>query len=252
VIRRGLLAEPLRSACIARSVVDDEAERAAGLGRHHLTNLHDLIPRSPTWLELACHPVAVGMAASALGWNIALHHTQLVVAPPAPAGAGRGGYGWHQDNNRMNVDIDAPAPHPMISLKLGWFLSDATEDAMANLCVVPGSQVRARPSVPIGGQPDGAIELYGSIGDVVMFDRRIWHAASVNGSETVRRMAFMGYSHRWLRPKSAIDPSLAPEGDPVVAQLLGASPSGANGRYEPSEADVPLRALLLEAGLDVP
>jgi len=203
-------------------------------------------------LELACHPVAVGMAASALGWNIALHHTQLVVAPPAPAGAGRGGYGWHQDNNRMNVDIDAPAPHPMISLKLGWFLSDATEDAMANLCVVPGSQVRARPSVPIGGQPDGAIELYGSIGDVVMFDRRIWHAASVNGSETVRRMAFMGYSHRWLRPKSAIDPSLAPEGDPVVAQLLGASPSGANGRYEPSEADVPLRALLLEAGLDVP
>jgi ectoine hydroxylase len=34
--------------------------------------------------------------------------------------------------------------------------------------------------------------------------------------------------------------------DPVRRQLLGSAPSGANGFFDPSDADVPLRAWIAE------
>jgi ectoine hydroxylase-related dioxygenase (phytanoyl-CoA dioxygenase family) len=114
---------------------------------------------------------------------------------------------------------------------------------MGNLCVVPGSHLRARPALDLFAAPDGAIEITAAAGDAIVFDRRLWHAASTNRSDTTRVFLTYGYSYRWLRPKSAMNvDGLLAQCDPIRRQLLGTSPSGANGYFDPADGDVPLRA----------
>lgn len=159
--------------------------------------------------------------------------------PDAPAGA----YAWHQDNNRMNLDFETPPPHPRVSVKVGYFLTDLPRAGMGNLSVVPGSHQWGRPDHGLLDTPDGAVEVTAGAGDAIVFDRRLWHAASTNRSGVTRVFVTYGYAYRWLRPKSAMDvASLSEACDPIRRQLLGAAPSGANGYFDPTDDDVPLRA----------
>ena len=49
-----------------------------------------------------------------------------------------------------------------------------------------------------------AIPILAKSGDVVLFDRRIWHSASVNTNQYDRIVLFYGYSYRWLKPRDNI------------------------------------------------
>lgn len=226
----------------------DAASRAEpGVGPHHVLNRHDLVAEDPAFLDLVDHPLAVDAAWRTLGWNVQLHHTQLVVTPPAPSGARAGAYGWHRDNNRMNRELGVD-DQPRVSVKLAWFLTDLPEPGMGNLCVVPGSHRTRRRDLPEpDADPAGGIEVTARAGDALLFDRRIWHAASTNVSQATRVVLFYGYSFRWVRPKSAMDPAvvLPLADDPIRRQLLGACTT-ANGCYDPLDDDVPLRAWIRE------
>lgn len=231
--------------CEVATVADGAFRAEPSVGPFHALNQHDLIGRHDEYLELIDLPTTFPKVWGVLGWHIQVFHTQLLVTPPAHPGAGRGAYGWHQDNNRMNLDL-GPPPQPRISMKVGYFLSDLTEPGMGNLCVVPGSHLRGRPELAVGEQPDGAVEVTARAGDAVLFDRRLWHSASNNHSDVTRVFVTVGYSHRWLRAKSRIDPGLVPETtDPIRRQLLGAT-SSANAWFDPEEGDVPLRAWIRE------
>jgi hypothetical protein len=231
---------------LAAAEREDAAFRGdAAVGPHHVLNLHDLIVRDDAWLGMVDWPAMFPRVWDVLGWNIQLFHTQLLVTPPAPAGAGSGAYGWHQDNNRMNLDLET-TPQPRVSVKVGYFLTDLPEPGMGNLWVVPGSHRGGRPDVPIGDQPAGAVEVTAAAGDAILFDRRLWHAASTNTSERTRVFLTYGYSYRWLRPKSQMQHAdLFPRVDPIRRQLLGWCTS-ANGYFEPLDDDVPLRAWIGE------
>ena len=222
----------------------DAAYRAEpGVTPHHLLNLHDLIGRDPAFLELIDQPVALAKAWSVLGWNLQLFHTQLVVTPPAPAGAHGGAYAWHRDNNRMNRELGVD-DQPRVSAKVAYFLTDLPQEGMGNFCVVPGSHRQPRSTLPDPDEvPPGGIEVTAAAGDGLLFDRRLWHAASTNVSDQTRVVLFYGYAHRWVRPKSAMAPDelLPLTDDPIRRQLLGAC-SSANGYYDPQDDDVPLRA----------
>jgi ectoine hydroxylase len=229
-----------RLLALARAQDENYRERP-GVTPYHTLNAHDLIALDEAWLELVDLPSTFPKVVELLGWNIQVFHTQLLVTPPAPPGAHAGAYGWHQDNNRMNLDLDC-SPQPRISLKVGYFLTDVTHAGMANLCVVPGSHQRGRPDLGFGEQPEGAEELIAAAGDAVVFDRRLWHAASTNTSDTTRVFVTVGYAHRWVRPKSAMQHAdLVERVDPVRRQLLGWS-SSPNGWFDPTDDDVPLRA----------
>ena len=84
-------------------------------------------------------------------------------------------------------------------------------------------------------------------GDVVFFDRRLWHARSPNHSPIVRKVLYYGYAYRWLRTKDnmTIPPEIMAGSDPVRRQLLGDG-INCNGFFSPTDADVPLKAWLQE------
>jgi hypothetical protein len=241
VIRSALGPGPIAALRAAADTTDLEYRREPGIGPYHVCNQHDLIGRDPVYLDLVDLPTTFPKVFGILGWHIQCFHTQLIVTPTAPAGAVTGAYGWHQDNNRMNLDLDA-AIQPRVSVKVGYFLTDLPAGGMGNLCVVPGSHLAGRPALPFGEQPPGAVELTAAAGDAIIFDRRLWHSASTNHSPQTRVLVTVGYSHRWLRPKSAMD--LGPLRDslpPIRRQLLGATTSP-NAWFDPTDDDVPLRA----------
>jgi ectoine hydroxylase-related dioxygenase (phytanoyl-CoA dioxygenase family) len=245
---RGALDDQSLAALRGAAAAHDAAfRREPGVTGYHVLNLHDLIGREPVFLELVDRPEVFPKVFGVLGWNIQCFHTQLVVTPPSHPDAPPGGYAWHQDNNRMNLDFETPPPHPRVSLKVGYFVTDVSREHMANLCVVPGSHRRGRPGLDLFEPPEGARQVTAAAGDAIVFDRRLWHAASTNRSDSTRVFVTYGYSYRWLRPKSAMHlAALLDACDPIRRQLLGASPSGANGYFEPTDDDVPLRAWIRE------
>lgn len=219
---------------------DAEFHAVPERSRYAHLNQHDLAGCAPEYLDLLDWPTTFPKVFGLLGWNIQLFHTQLVVTPPGPPDAPAGGYAFHRDNNRMNVDFEGEVVHPRVSLKVAYFLTDLPEPGMGNFCVVPGSHRVTTPD------PNAAVEITARAGDALLFDRRLWHSASSNHSDTTRMVLFYGYSYRWLRPKSAMDlPNLVEACGPIRRQLLGAATS-ANGYFDPTDHDVPLRTWIAD------
>ncbi len=218
----------------------------AGTSRYAHLNQHDLLGRAPEYLDLIDWPTTFPKVFGVLGWNIQLFHTQLVVTPPGHPDAPVGGYAFHQDNNRMNLDFEGDVVHPRVSVKVAYFLTDLPDAGMGNFCVVPGSHRVESSETADATETTDAIEITARAGDALLFDRRLWHSASSNHSNTTRIVVFYGYSYRWLRPKSAMDlPHLVEQCDPIRRQLLGAA-TGANGYFDPTDEDVPLRSWIAD------
>lgn len=208
-------------------------------------NIHDLIGLDDRFLDLIDWPTTFPKVFGILGWHIQLFHTQLVEIPPGSEGQADQRQ-WHQDNNRMYLDFGEGVTHPRVSMKVGYFLSDASAPGRGNLCVVPGSHRSQNPSRDADGNLTGGIEVLADAGDAVLFDRRTWHSASGNKWDRPRRIMFYGYSYRWLRPKSSMHhPNLLERVDPIRRQLLGWT-TNANAYFAPSPEDVPLKAWIAE------
>ena len=89
------------------------------------------------------------------------------------------------------------------------------------------------------------------LGDVVLFDRRLYHGRADNYSDITRRCLFIGWTYRWIAPHE--DRILTPEHPwwheltPIQQQLLGA---GKNSLSFWGIGDTyPLREYLRERGL---
>ena len=229
--------------------LDAEYRPLRGLGPTQPLNHLDCIGYDDAFLQLLEWPKTIARVIDILGWHIQLYHSHLIVTPPLPPDHEPTSprLHWHQDSGRLNLDLET-RPRPRVSLKVGFFLTDASEPDRGNFHIVPGSHLRNTLEFPEDGaeHPD-ATPVCVSAGDAVFFDRRLWHAAGRNRSEVTRKVIFFGYSYRWLRPRDdmTVDRYLA-DADPIRRQLLGASPTGGFGYTSPSDEDVPLRAWLVE------
>ena len=234
----------------AAARIDGEWRQRRGLKPHQPLNLLDAIGKDAAFLELLDLPHTFMRVVDILGWHIQLYHSHLIVTPPLPAGhqPRRRRLGWHQDSGRLNLELEG-APRPRVSLKVGFFFSDASVPDRGNFHVVPGSHRRNQLDLPTDENADHpqAKPVCVGAGDAVFFDRRLWHAAGRNRSDVTRQVLFLGYSYRWLRPRD--DMTVAhylPDADPIRRQLLGESPSGGFGYTSPATEDVPLKAWLIE------
>lgn len=210
------------------------------------------------FLDLVDHPTTLPKVWGILGWNIYLYHAHMHVKPPAASDAqeGDGWLEWHQDSGRVNIEMETH-PRPRLSLKVAYFLTDVSEPGRGNFYIRPGSHYSdvPLPEVEISRDPleksassipDDAIPVCVEPGTAVLFDRRLWHSRSPNTSQITRKALFYGYGYRWIRQKDDMTVEhLYERCDPIRQQLLGAAVKN-NGRYVPTDEDVPLRGWLIE------
>lgn len=226
------------------------AWRCEGHGPHESLFFPNFVWRDPAFTDLVDWPKTFPKVWGILGWNIYLYHCHLGVNPPLAADADRTKktLGWHQDSGRVNLEMESH-PRPRLSLKIGFFLTDMTEPSRGNFWIIPRSHVQDALPMPGNGidDPEGAMPVCVPAGAAVFFDRRLWHAGSPNHSTLTRKVLFYGYGYRWIRTKDdmTIPRELLERSDPIRRQILGDGVN-CNGRYTPTDADVPLRVWLRE------
>jgi len=232
--------------------VHAEEAAAGNAGPDGSVHVLEVIDRDRLLADLLVTPTVLALVSSALGWNIHAYHSHIDVHPPLPA-APSPSWRWHQDGGRQNLEIEACSPRPRLSVKVAWFLSDASRPGRGNMLVIPGSHRRnvlPRPERPELGfaEPAGHVPVLAAPGTACVFDRRIWHGRSANLSALTRKAVFTAYTYRWIRPRHEHTPALYPGLDPVQRQLLGGAESQL-GYWFPSDVDAPLRAWMRERGL---
>ena len=223
----------------------DGRERTPTFGRERLLSFSNILPEDPAFVDLLDWPRVFPKVWGILGWNIYCYHTHLdfspvLSAPPANPVA------WHQDSMRVNEEIEC-TPRPRLSLKIGYYLTDVSGADWGNTLLLPGSHVQDELDTPNDGiaSPAGAIPLRVQAGAALILDRRLWHSRSPNFGPHTRKVVWIGYAYRWLRPKDEMTVSgLLESADPIRRQLLGRG--SANSAYDPEDADVPLRTWLAD------
>ena len=229
--------------------IDAHYRPEMGKAPHEALNLLDFVGKDEIFLQLLDWPQTFPKVWGILGWHIQLYHSHMIVTPPLVEAdrAVKKRLGWHQDSGRLNLDLEGD-PRPRVSLKVAFFLTDASEPRSGNLSVVPGSHLHNKLVLPDDGvsDPEGPTPVRVGAGSAVFFDRRLWHSGGRNFSEVTRKVLFYGYSYRWLRPRDDMTVEhFMDRCDPIRRQLLGASASG-HGYTSPSDEDVPLRDWIRE------
>lgn len=232
---------------LAEAVDRIDARERSPEHRGKLLSVPDIIHEDPAFVDLLDWPATFPKVWGILGWNIYLYHSHLDVTPPADEAALKWRVAWHQDSMRVNDEIETH-PRPRLSLKVGFYLTDVSQPGRGNTLVLPGSHLHDEIDCPADGvtNPDGAEPVCVRPGAALLLDRRLWHSRSPNLWDQTRKVVWLGYSYRWLRPKDQMTVAhLLPRLDPVRRQLLGDGLS-ANGAYDPTDEDVPLRSWLRE------
>ena len=219
---------------------------ASALLRPH-GSLHQLstIAACPGLAPLVSHPGVLGLVTDILGWNVHVYHSHLDVHPP-------------ECGHRAVPIRVAPRRRPA---------EPRTGDRSASTAVGQSGRLalrrlRARMRQPQGdtGQshiqlhrraatarrprpdPPGTIEVLARPGDVVLFDRRLWHARLDNHSAITRKAVFFGYTYRRIRSRDHPPPD---DGRLSAAQrrLLGLLPDQSpDDAWRHSPEHVPLYA----------
>jgi ectoine hydroxylase-related dioxygenase (phytanoyl-CoA dioxygenase family) len=224
----------------------DARERSPSHGRDRLLSFANILPEDNGFVELIDCPRVFPKVWGLLGWNIYVYHTHLDVSPRVDDPPARP-VAWHQDSMRVNEEIECH-PRPRLSLKIGYYLTDVNGSDWGNTLLLPSSHFLDELDCPDDGvsTPPGAIPLRVPAGSALILDRRLWHSRSPNFGPHTRKVIWIGYAYRWLRPKDEQSVQhLFDRVDPIRRQLLGHF-SSATSAYDPTDEDVPLRGWLRE------
>lgn len=145
-----------------------------------------------------------------LGHNLRISFTSVIVNEPGNA---RGG--WHADwpfNQNNAGHIPAPYPDALFHLTSLWMITPFSQQNGGTL-VVPGSHrqltnpTHSDNGVEIDQEVPSEMNVTGPAGSVLLFDSRLWHAASPNLTDQPRVALAVRYAPWWLnlevlRPES--------------------------------------------------
>jgi ectoine hydroxylase len=262
------------------TAIDEVAARVRaekGLNANDPFAVRNALTQHAAFLDLIDHPRMLPLVVDAIGWNIQIRTTHLDYRPPYPAGLVPGELGtgagadhaagyknlvWHPDLAGPYL-FEAPSLDgrlPFMEVKVGYYLSDLRERNSGAVCLVPGSHRRTPQELRDMNHrvpEDQFIELNVPANTALLWRTQVWHCVTPNLSNTVRKVFYVGYHYRWLRPTDYIeqDRDLIARSSPVRRQLLGAldpagDPLGDDPSLEPSSRywliknweDVPLKA----------
>jgi hypothetical protein len=214
-------------------------------------NVADIFGKHDAFLELLDLPTVLPTVTELLGTNIWVNHSHFNANPATEAtdvSEFDNGYGWHRDGGAIHKDL--PWPPPLLTLKVGYYLTDLTEPGSGQTSFIRDSHKTGEKTPGPYDLPDSAFPMTVKGGTAVLFDRRLIHSIrSANYSGTRRRVIFVQYAFRWMAANDAMKVKhLRRKLNPVQQQLLGltartTSVDGAQGRssrYYPGPADVPL------------
>lgn len=214
------LVEPARLDRIAAELAP-HLERT-GVGRDEFSGFRTrrtgaLIARSPTFRELAVHPLVLEVIGAVLGDSgstFQLHLTQVIeIGPGEPAQL------VHRDQWAFDF-FPFPAGFE-VECHVMWAMTDFTEENGATR-VIPGSQHwadRLRPEV------DATVPAEMAKGSVLFYVGSLYHGGGANRSATPRRGVNVGYTLSWLRQEEnqylACPPDVARTLPIELAKLIG-------------------------------
>lgn len=214
-------------------------------------NVADIFGKHDAFLELLDLPTVLPAVIELLGTNIWVNHSHFNANPATDekdVSAFDNGYGWHRDGGAIHKDL--PWPPPLLSIKIGFYLTDLLEPSSGQTYFIRDSHKTGERTPGAQELPDSAFPMMCKAGTAVLFDRRLIHSIrSANYSGDKRRVIFVQYAFRWI---AAVDPMnvrrVRKKCGPVRQQLLGMTTGvhtidGAQGRsglYYPGPGDVPL------------
>jgi ectoine hydroxylase-related dioxygenase (phytanoyl-CoA dioxygenase family) len=176
-----------------------------------------LIARSPSFHQLAMHPLILDTAAKILGpycQKFQLHLTQAIRLAP-----GETAQTLHRDQL-----VYSPFRFPQgmeCEVHTIWALTDFTEENGATR-VIPGSQMWEDDHIPTQEDTVAAIMPKGS---VLVFTGSVYHGGGTNRSSESRIGIQAGYNLGWLRQEEnqylAVPPSVACQLPEKLQSLIG-------------------------------
>ena len=95
------------------------------------------------------------------------------------------------------------SPIPLLQLKVGYYLTDMTEEGQGNLCLIPGSHKSTTdPDPEVLKRKDlfqGAIQVCAPAGTAVLFHNALWHSGGPwSKPDGERVILYYAYEHPWM------------------------------------------------------
>jgi ectoine hydroxylase-related dioxygenase (phytanoyl-CoA dioxygenase family) len=215
----GAALEAVRADLYAAAAQDRARGREQKFGldhEHDDTNqrVWNVLSRSPVFVDLAEHPVALRLLRSVLGWPMLLGNLSANITGP-----GGGEMVLHADQ----IFVPTPWPAEPQGANAAWCIDDFTADNGAT-CFVPGSHRLHRPPEP--GDDVTPIPLEAPAGTLVVFESRLWHRTGFNRTQHQRRAGIFGwYTRPIYRPQEnwflSLDPSVRQFASDELLVLLG-------------------------------
>jgi ectoine hydroxylase-related dioxygenase (phytanoyl-CoA dioxygenase family) len=181
-----------------------------------------LVARSPSFQQLALHPLVLDTAAKVLGpycKKFQLHLTQVIKINP-----GETAQMLHQD--QLVYDPFRFPPGMDCELHTMWALTDFTEENGATR-VIPGSHQWEEGRSPSLEETVAAVMPKGS---VMLFTGAVYHGGGANKSAAPRLGIEVGYNLGWLRQEEnqylAVPPAVARQLPEQLQKLIGYSLGG--------------------------
>jgi ectoine hydroxylase-related dioxygenase (phytanoyl-CoA dioxygenase family) len=144
----------------------------------------NLLSRSPVFIDLAEHPVALRLLRSVLGWPMLLGNLSGNITGPG----GVAGY-LHADQ----IFVPEPWPQDPQGANAAWCIDDFTADNGATRFVAGSNRLNR---LPTDADHPEAVAVEAPAGSLVVFDSRMWHQTGANTTTDRQRGAVFGWYHR--------------------------------------------------------
>lgn len=197
----------------------EAARRAHGrLPEGEWRQLGALYETEPAVEPLIDHPSVLPKARALLGDHFIVQSSWCTKSP-----AGFPGGGWHQDGSAPFEFRRLATPVPLVQLRVGYFLTDQSEEDMGNMVMIPGSHNATLPLPRGTGDLPIQHVVTGKPGDALLFHQGVWHKGTTNQRDFARYIQHVVYAPPWLIPsdRTGNDPEFLARTTPLRRALLG-------------------------------